>query len=306
MLGKAKQSYYKRLKTIENKTYKEELVVSLVKGKRKLWKKGSGRNLYYSLKPEFEKHKIKLGRDKFYEILRSNNLLMRRKQRRVRTTISYHRFHKYPNLIKDMEVNRPNKVILSDITYIWIEDQKCFAYLFLITDMYSRKILGYFLSEDMTTESSIKALEMALKEIKRPNGSIHHSDRGVQYCSHRYTKYLKRHKMLISMTENGDPKENAIAERLNGIIKGEFTLEKQISFRNFTEAKKEISKIIDFYNNQRPHRSIEMLSPDQAYKRQGKLKRMWKNYYPTNEKKLKEIRDLTNENVEIDTCLESY
>ena len=306
MLGKTKQSYYKRLKAIEDKIYKEDLVISLVKEKRKLWKKGSGRNLYYSLKPEFEKHKIKLGRDKFYEILRSNNLLIRRKQRKVRTTLSYHHFHKYPNLIKDMEVNRPNKVILSDITYIWVEDQESFAYLFLITDMYSRKIIGYYLGEDMTTVSSMKALEMALKKMNGAKGAIHHSDRGIQYCSHRYTKYLKKHEMLISMTENGDPKENAIAERLNGIIKGEFTLEKQISFRNFTEARKEISKIIDFYNNQRPHRSIEMLSPNQAYNRQGKLKRMWKNYYPSSQKKLEKIEGLIDEKIEANTSLESY
>ena len=108
------------------------------------------------------------------------------------------------------------------------------------------------------------------------------------------------------MTENGDPKENAIAERLNGIIKGEFSLEKQISFRNFTEARKEITKIIDFYNNQRPHRSIEMLSPNQAYQRQGKLKRMWKNYYPSNQKKLEKIEQLIDEKIEANTCLESY
>ena len=292
MFGKTKQGYYKQIKREEEKRIDEMLVLEMIEEKRKLWKKGSGRNLHASLKEELKKHNIKLGRDKFFDLLRDNELLMSRKQKKTRTTFSYHHFHKYPNIIKDIVVDKPNQVIVSDITYIWIEDVENFAYLFLITDMYSRKTIGYCLSEDMQTKSGLVALRMALREIKDTVGCIHHSDRGVQYCSHNYTNYLKRNKMFISMTENGDPLENPIAERVNGIIKGEFTLQKQISFPSFAVAKNQISKIIDFYNDQRPHRSIEMLTPSEAYKTEGTLKRMWKTYYRSTEKKEELVAEL--------------
>lgn len=285
MFGKTKQGYYKQIRREEEKRNDEMLILEMIEEKRKLWKKGSGRNLHASLKEEFKKHNIKLGRDKFFDLLRDNGLLMSKKRKKIRTTFSYHHFHKYPNIIKDIVVEKPNQVIVSDITYIWIEDLESFAYLFLITDMYSRKTLGYCLSEDMQTKSGLVALRMAVREIKDTVGCIHHSDRGVQYCSHNYTNFLKKNKMFISMTEDGDPLENPIAERVNGIIKGEYTLQKQISFPSFAVAKNQISKIIDFYNNQRPHRSIEMLTPSEAYKREGKLKRMWKTYYHSTEKK---------------------
>lgn len=285
MFGKTKQGYYKQIKRIEETRIDEMLVLEMIKEKRKLWKKGSGRNLYASLKEEFNRHNIKLGRDKFFDLLRDNGLLMSKRQKKTRTTFSYHHFHKYPNIIKDIVVEKPNQVIVSDITYIWIEDVESFAYLFLITDMYSRKAIGYYLSEDMKTKSGLIALRMAVRNIRDTTGCIHHSDRGVQYCSHQYTNYLKRNRMLISMTESGDPLENPIAERVNGILKGEFTLQKQISFPSFSVAKKQVSKIIDFYNNERPHRSIEMLTPSEAYKREGTLKRMWKTYYRSTEKK---------------------
>lgn len=292
MFGKSKQGYYKQINRIEETRIDEMLVLEMIKERRKLWKKGSGRNLHASLKEEFKKHKIKMGRDKFFDLLRSNGLLMSRKQRKVRTTLSYHHFHKYPNLIKDIVVDKPNQVVVSDITYIWIEDVERFAYLFLITDMYSRKTIGYFLSKDMKTKSGLVALRMAVKNMKVTVGCIHHSDRGVQYCSDQYTNYLKKNKMLISMTESGDPLENAIAERLNGILKGEFTLQKQISFPSFSVAKKQISKIIDFYNNERPHRSIEMLTPSEAYNKKGVLKRKWKTYYQTSNSKLKVLKNI--------------
>jgi len=294
LFGKTKQGYYKQLNKIEEKSKEEYLVLAMIKEKRKLWKRGSGRNLHASLQEEFKKHNIKLGRDKFFDLLRANGLLMSKKQRRTTTTFSYHHYHKYPNIIKDIVVDRPNQVIVSDITYLLIEDEENFAYLFLITDMYSRKIIGYCLSQDMKTKSGLAALRMALKNMRETKGCIHHSDRGVQYCSHRYTNYLKKHKMVISMTENGDPLENPIAERVNRTIKEEFTLQKQISFPSFNVAKKEINKIIDFYNTERPHRSIEMLRPSEAYNLEGTLKRMWKAYYSTNSKRKEAIENLIN------------
>lgn len=183
-------------------------------------------------------------------------------------------------MIKGLCPISPNQVIVSDITYIWLEGTQRFSYLFLITDMYSRKILGYCLSEDLKTNPAIKALKMALKNMSCIESSIHHSDRGIQYCSYNYTDLLHEHGILISMTENGDPLENPIAERINRTIKEEFTEEKTLSFSNFEEAKRKTAQYIKFYNEERPHRGIEMLTPAKAYLRTGALTRKWKTYYP--------------------------
>jgi len=282
LLGYSKQAFYKRIKSLEKEEFEEALVVGLIKEKREVWKKGSGRNLHASLKEEFAAHRIKIGRDKFYELLRRNNLLNARKRYKTRTTFSYHHFHKYPNLIKGLEAVRPNQVIVSDITYIWLRESECFSYLYLITDMYSRKILGYSLSEDLKVSSAVKALKMALGNMSSIKDCIHHSDRGIQYCSHQYTNLLKKNEMFISMTENGDPLENPIAERINRTIKEEFTEERYLSFRNISEGKEKIKEWVEFYNQERPHRSIEMLTPSKAYQLNGELKRMWKNYYGKN------------------------
>ena len=279
LLGYSKQSYYKRIKLEEQKDITESLVLSLVKEKRKLWKKGSGRNLHAALQDDFKKHNIKLGRDKFFKILRENGLLVKKKQRRTRTTFSYHHFHKYPNLIKELTVDRVNQVIVTDITYLYLRDSDSFAYLFLVTDLFSRKILGFKVSDNLSAKSAVEALVMALNNMNDIDDVIHHSDRGIQYCSHQYTGILKRYGVRISMTENSDPLENAVAERINKTVKEEFTEEKQISFGNLREAKIMIAQIINFYNNERPHRSLEMFTPSMAYEMNRKLKRKWKTYY---------------------------
>jgi len=162
MLGYTKQAYYKKIKIKENQDIKESLVLYLVKEKRKLWKKGSGRNLHATLKTDFEKHGIKMGRDKFFDLLRNNGLLVKKKHRRTRTTFSYHHFHKYPNLIKELEVTRVNQVIVTDITYLYLSGTDSFAYLFLVTDLFSRKILGFNISNNLSAKSGLKALRMAI------------------------------------------------------------------------------------------------------------------------------------------------
>ncbi len=263
---------------MEEKRLNEYLVIDLIKEKRKVWKKGSGRNLFAALQPGFKGHSIKIGRDKFYDLLRDNGLLMKNKKRKATTTFSYHHFHKYPNIIKEIIPLKPGEVIVSDITYIWVEDIENFAYLFLITDVYSRKIIGHCLCDNLKAKAAIKALKMAMEQIKTPKGCIHHSDRGIQYCCHDYTGLLKKNEMLISMTENGDPLENAIAERVNRTIKEEFTDEKELKFKTFNQAKKEVSKFIKFYNEERPHRSIDMFTPAAAYNMTGEIKRRWKSY----------------------------
>lgn len=282
-MGYSKQAYYKQLQHQEQEALDEYLIVGLIKQKRKIWKRGSGRNLLKSLEKDFEFHRIKIGRDKFFDLLRRNELLKKLRRRKVTTTDSYHRYHKYPNLIKDKVPLKANQIWVSDITYLWLKDEAGFCYLFLITDLYSRKIIGYCVSETLQAKSAIVSLNMAMKgiELKELENCIHHSDRGIQYCCDRYTAALKEKKLLISMTENSDPLENAVAERINKTIKEEFTDEKELCFKDFNEAKKEIKKFIDFYNTKRPHRSVNWLTPGQAHLLQGELKRQWKSYYKT-------------------------
>jgi len=279
LLGYSKQAYYKRLSKMEEKRFKEQLILDLVKEKRKIWKKGSGRNLLASLQRDFQEHSIKIGRDKFFDLLRENGLLMKKRSRKAITTFSYHHFHKYPNIVRGFIPQKPGELIVSDITYVWITETENFAYLFLITDVYSRKIIGYCVSNTLKAISAIKALKKAIKQLPIQEHCIHHSDRGIQYCSIEYTDLLNKHGIRISMTENGDPLENAIAERVNRTIKEEFTNEKTLTFRSFEEAKRELPKFIKFYNEQRPHRSIDMHTPSTAFKMEGELKKRWKNYY---------------------------
>jgi putative transposase len=280
VFGYSKQAYYKQLHYREQISFDEYLMVGLIRQKRKIWKRGSGRNLWKSLQADFTEHKINIGRDKFFDLLRRNGLLVHYKKRRVKTTDSYHRYHKYPNLIKDLKPVKANEIWVSDITYLWLSETDCFCYLFLITDMYSRKIIGYCVQATLKSTGAVKSLQMALQSTKTETvkGGIHHSDRGIQYCCDEYTLLLGKNDFSISMTEQSDPLENAIAERINKTIKEEFTDQKEISFTTIVEARKCINQFIDFYNNQRPHRSIDWLTPSAAYQREGQLKRHWKMY----------------------------
>ena len=264
LLGLSKQSYYKRKKLEEAKDIRESLVLSLVKEKRKLWKKGSGRNLHSSLQEEFKNHNVKLGRDKFFELLRENGLLVKKNQRRTRTTFSYHHFHKYPNLIKDLTVERVNQVIVTDITYLYLRDSDSFAYLFLVTDLFSRKILGYKVSDNLSATSAVEALLMAMNNMTDIDNTIHHSDRGIQYCSNVYAQILKSNKIGISMTEENHCYENAMAERVNGILKDEFYLDQ--TFTNVAHAKRATKNAIKLYNEIRLHLSLNFKTPNMVYK----------------------------------------
>lgn len=286
LLGYTKQAYYKQNKRLEQKGIEEAVILEMVKEKRKLWKKGSGRSLYASLQVDFESHQIKIGRDRFFNILRSNGLLLNKHKRRTRTTYSYHHFHKYPNLIKGLEPESSGQILVSDITYVWLKETGNFAYLFLTTDMYSRKIVGYCLSETLKAEAALRTIKMALRNIPDTKNTIHHSDRGIQYCCNGYTRYLQKKGVQLSMTENGDPLENPIAERINRTIKEEFVSEEYIWYTNLTKAREEIEKIVKFYNEERPHSSIDMLTPSEAHKKNGKLKRRWKTYYKSKEEKI--------------------
>ncbi len=281
--GFTKQAYYKQLKTAENTAIQNDVILGLIEQKRAIWKRGSGRNLHKSLEKEFEEHRLKMGRDKFFDLLRENKLLIKPKRFRTKTTCSYHHFNKFDYLIKDLLPQRSNEIWVSDITYLWLKKLDKFCYLSMITDLYSRKIIGHCVHEDLSVHGCIEALKMALKQrINKSENLIHHSDRGVQYCSHAYVNLLKKNNIQISMTQTGDPLENAVAERINKTIKEEFTIDRQLNFTTIVKAKTEIKKFIEFYNTKRPHRSVAWLTPDQAHQHTGELKRYWKSYTKAN------------------------
>ncbi|WON95059.1 IS3 family transposase [Sphingobacterium sp. UGAL515B_05] len=200
-------------------------------------------------------------------------LIDRKKKRAPGTTNSNHSYLKYPNLIKELAPTRSNELWVSDITYISVGYD--FNYLSLITHAYSRKIMGYCLHPQLTAQGAIKALQMALKEKPAPNTLIHHSDRGVQYCSFDYIVRLKKAGVKISMTENGEAYENPIAERINGILKTEFKLKRVFSSRS--EALLEVTKSIESYNHLRPHMSCDFLTPEVAHVTDVPLIKRWKN-----------------------------
>lgn len=219
------------------------------------------RKLLKSLKPELNKANIKVGRDTLFNILRKHNMLTLRKKSSAKTTNSLHRFYKYNNIIKDIKVTKPNQVWLSDITYI--RTIKGFCYLALITDMHSRKIVGYDLSNSLELTGCVRALQIALKQAGKRSPQIHHSDRGIQYCSNIYTQLLIKNNIKISMTEHNHCYENAIAERVNGILKDEFYLD-QI-FDTLEQAKIATKNAINLYNQIRLHVSLNFKTPNMVY-----------------------------------------
>lgn len=236
-----------------------------------------GRKLRHMLIPLLTQHGIDMGRDKLFDLLADNGLLVRRRKRRkVATTDPNHPYRRYPNLIKGLEILSAEQLWVSDITYISLKED--FAYLSLVTDAYSRKIVGYCLYPTLKAEGPLLALDKALDQYGGYGNLIHHSDRGSQYCCHQYTGRLQEKGISISMTEKGDPYENAIAERVNGILKSEFRLEEE--FTNFEEAKGAVDKAIDIYNDLRPHASCDYMTPAQAHQVTGKIRKRWKKREP--------------------------
>lgn len=220
--------------------------------------------LYHLLQQSMKEHEIKMGRDKLYDLLGHFGLLIRRKRRRKPlTTDSDHPFFKYKNLIKGLQIIRPNQVWVCDITYVRLSNGFC--YLSLVTDAFSRRIVGYRLKADLASEGTIYALRMAITGCtrKRSDMLIHHSDRGLQYCCREYIELLNHHNIGISMTQNGDPYENAMAERVNGILKDEFGL--CGTFKSLQEAQVAVDHAIRFYNDKRPHFALKLKTPAQVH-----------------------------------------
>ena len=241
------------------------------------------RKVFGEMKSFLTEHHFKIGRDTMFDLFAERGLLVRKRKRRGPiTTISKHRYKKYPNITRGFIPTAPSQLWVSDITYIHLANG--FAYLSLITDAYSHKIIGFYLSKDLSAQGSLFALKMALANNPIRAGLIHHSDRGVQYCCDAYVKLLqnKRNNIKISMTENGDPLENAIAERVNGILKQELLEE---VFPDFETAQKAVAIACSTYNFLRPHGSIDNLKPAEAHQQSGELRKHWKNYYQINKQK---------------------
>jgi len=275
LLGYSRQAYYQQKKQSEKESLQHDLLINEVLKIRKIQKRLGGRKLLHMLERFIQEHHISIGRDAFFDLLSERKLLVRKRKRiKPITTFSDHWMRKYPNLIEGFYPTAPNQLWVSDITYVVVGDG--FAYLSLITDAYSRKIVGFYISVDLSAEGCIKALKMALNNNPVLGRLIHHSDRGSQYCCSDYVKILNDINIKISMTQNGDPRENAIAERVNGILKDEL-LDKV--YLDYKQAVKGVSVAISTYNHQRPHGSIDYLTPFEAHFRSGELKRRWKNYY---------------------------
>ena len=274
LFGKTRHAYYDALWRKENSLVKEDVILQEVINIRKDLPTLGTRKIHFVLKPRLASHKISIGRDYLFDLLAEHRLLIRRRKRKVFTTDSRHWMHKYSNLIKPVSVTRPEQIWVSDITYIRMINQ--WGYLSLITDAYSRKIMGYSFRNDLGAEGCIDALKMALNNRIYNDQIIHHSDRGSQYCSHQYVNLLLDNKIGISMTENGDPYENALAERMNGIIKTEFNLYN--SLLGFEQTGKLITKSINAYNSLRPHASCDYMTPEQTHLKSGQLNKRWKNY----------------------------
>jgi len=272
----SRQAYYQYIDRASEYELEEELVLQQVKLIRQRQPMIGTRKLYGMLSEFMLEHQISIGRDALFDLLASNGMLIRRRKRKTRTTFSSP-WLKYPNLIKGLEPDEANQIWVADITYWPI--QTGYVYISLITDMYSRKIVGYHVAENLMATNSVKALQMALEN--RPIQTarhIHHSDRGIQYGAQEYVNLLQDYQVEISMSRKSDPLENAIAERVNGILKNELLA--QVNVKTIEQAQVALKEMVEIYNQERPHSSIALLTPEQAHIMKGKLQRDWKSYYP--------------------------
>lgn len=266
LFGLSKQAYYKQIRQRQRKANTRVQARASVLQLRRIMPRLGTRKLYHLLKQEG----VQIGRDRLFDLLRDEGLLVMKRKKYTVTTNSKHWMRKYPNLAKSITLIRPEQLWVADITYL--DTKTGNLYLHLVTDAYSKCIMGYHLCDNMEAASTLKALRMAISNRKyKGSPLIHHSDRGLQYCSKLYTSCLIQNAITISMTENGDPYENAIAERVNGILKDEFGLSDQME--NLADAVLQTDQSISAYNNQRPHLSCHMLTPKQMHSQQNiKLK----------------------------------
>lgn len=276
LFGVTRQAFYEAQIQERKTSIANCLVLGFVKHYREEIPLLGTRKLYHLIQPQLQSHGIKMGRDQLFSLLGFHGLLLRRRRRIIKTTDSHHWLKKYPNLTKELIITGIEQLWISDITYV--RTLQGFAYLSLITDAYSRKIVGYSLYPTLEATGCIEALQMAIASRRYESGFtlIHHSDRGIQYCSATYIDMLRREHIEISMTQSGSPYENAMAERVNGIIKNEFF--SRSIYKNYHDAKKQITRNVISYNSIRPHGSVDFMTPDMAHQNIGELKKRWKKY----------------------------
>jgi transposase InsO family protein len=273
LFGKSRYAFYKKDKNRQRWLNEDQTVLEMVAMLRRELPRIGTPKLYYMLKKPLQDHHIKMGRDTLHRLLCDNGLAIRPKRRYVVTTDSRHWMKKYPNLVRNLVVSESEQEWVSDITYIQVGEG--FDFLSLITDAYSKQIMGFCLHPTLHAQGSINALRMALdQKTKNDTRHIHHSDRGTQYCCNDYVTILQAAGIEISMTENGDPYENAIAERVNGILKYEFNLNRE--FVDHNQALEAVQRSIRAYNQLRPHMSCNYLTPVQAHPLKGVLEKKWK------------------------------
>jgi transposase InsO family protein len=255
-------NYYARRKQREREAFDADLIMSLVEGERRIQPRLGGRKVFRLIAPDLAEAGVKIGRDRFFGLLRANNALIEKKKRKPRTTNSRHSLPVCQNLIKDMTPNAPNQVWVGDITYI--DTAEGWMYAALITDLYSHKIVGAHIGDSLETEGCVKALQQAVAEMPADASPIHHSDRGCQYCSHQYAEYAGLYGLTLSMTQEMHCYENPVAERVNGILKDEYDLD--CTFNTKQQAKYAFRQAVHLYNYRRPHLSLDYGFPGMVHK----------------------------------------
>lgn len=262
-VGMSRQNFYKSRRVRNRRSVDEGLVRRLVEAERAIQPRLGGLKLHRMLRAELEREDVWLGRDRFFEVLGNQGLLLAPLPKSARTTNSVHSLPVFRNLIKEKEVTGPHQVWVSDITYIRTREE--FAYLSLITDKYSHKVVGYHLGRTLGTRDALEALRMALAALPAGERPIHHSDRGCQYCSHEYVKALTDRGLSVSMTEEKHCAENAMAERMNGILKQEDFLNHE--FASLSQARRAVDEAVRLYNTRRPHRALNLQTPEQVHRK---------------------------------------
>ena len=276
LFGKTRHAYYDHQWRVQDEGLRDEIVLQHVFEIRKAQRRIGTLKLHFMLQEPLKGHNISVGRDYLFDLMRDHGLLIRQRKRKAITTDSRHWMHKYNNLIQDLEIRRPEQVWVSDITYIRLTGQ--FGYLSLVTDAYSKRIMGWAIRLDLSAQGCQDALQMAMDNRKHKSTLIHHSDRGSQYCCKNYVDMLVNNNIAISMTQTGSPYDNAIAERVNGILKAEFDL--YSSNEGLEKTRRKIAQSIETYNKLRPHASCDYLTPERAHFMEGFLKKRWKNKKP--------------------------
>jgi transposase InsO family protein len=265
LLGISRQAYYKRIQTRKKRSAEMEIVKAMVVKKRILQPRIGTRKLYYLLSDQINVLGIKMGRDALFDLLKAEHMLVKPMKCYTKTTNSKHWLHKHPNYFKDMRITYAEQAWVSDITYL--RTRSGFCYLSLVTDSFSRKIMGYHVSPNLQAEGCIKSLKLAIKHKIHDSSPLHHSDKGFQYCSEEYQTVLNENFMKCSMTDGYDPYQNALAERMNGILKNEFFPD---IFENIDHACKIVEQSVFIYNNLRPHLNLNMETPNSVQKKSRK------------------------------------